>query len=76
MKSKLIAYCIVVMTALAPLLAEGQNPPMPNWGSDPGSGNSPVGGGASLGGGLVTMLVMAAGYGTRKIYQSRKRLLE
>ncbi len=74
---RLLTGCLLglLLTAAPPLL-DGQNPPAPNWGNDPSGGNSPVGGGASLGGGIVTMLVLAAGYGTRRVYQHRKRILE
>ncbi len=61
---------------MAPSLLSGQNPPLPNGGNDPGGTNSPIGGGASLGGGLITMVALAVGYGTRKIYNSRKRIME
>lgn len=53
-----------------------QVPPHPNEGGGPGSGDIPVGGGASVGGGLLVMLSLAAGYGTRKIYDFRRKILE
>ena len=76
MKSKVTGSIIILLLALAPLLMSGQNPPSPNWGNDPGNGNNPIGGAAPIGGGLVTMLVLAAGYGSRKLYSNRKRILE
>ena len=66
----------VLVLTMAPSLLSGQNPPLPNEGNDPGGTNSPIGGGASLGGGLITMVALALGYGTRKIYNSRKRIME
>ena len=50
--------------------------PMP--GEDPsGSGtNPPVGGYAPVGSGLVILLALGAGYGSRKVYQARKKLVE
>jgi len=41
-----------------------------------GEGTNPVGGGAPIGGGLIIMLALAAGYGTRKVYDARKKVLE
>ena len=76
MKRKTIAYTAALLLALSPLMLAGQNPPLPNGGSNPSGGNSPIGGGASLGGGLITMLALAAGYGTKKIYNGRKRIME
>jgi len=54
----------------------GQVPPHPNDGGGPGSGDIPVGGGASIGGGFLILLSLAAGYGSKKIYEYRKRSLE
>jgi hypothetical protein len=76
MKRNVTGFIFVLLLSAAPLLLAGQNPPAPNWGNDPYGSSSPVGGGASLGGGLVTLLALAAGYASRKIYTHRKRILE
>ncbi|MCD4791371.1 MAG: hypothetical protein K8R37_15360 [Bacteroidales bacterium] len=52
-----------------------QSPPHPNGGNAPGSGNTPVGGGAAIGGGLIIMLALGIGYGARKIYDARRKVL-
>ena len=41
-----------------------------------GEGANPVGGGAPIGGGLIIMLALAAGYGTKKVYDARKKVLD
>jgi hypothetical protein len=48
------------------------------WGSGaPSGGNTPVGGGgAPIGSGMVLLIVMAAGYGGKKVYDARKKLAE
>jgi hypothetical protein len=49
--------------------------PMP--GGDPsGGGNAPVGGYAPIGSGLVILLALGAGYGSKKVYNARKKLVE
>ncbi len=69
---------ILVVTAFilaGPLFMMAQNPPHPNGGSGPTGGNTPVGGGAPIGGGMLIMLSLAIGYGTRKVYDARKKLI-
>jgi len=63
---KIIRTLIIAMMFSFPLLILAQNPPHPNGGSAPGSGNTPVGGGAPIDGGITVMLLLAAGYATRK----------
>jgi hypothetical protein len=46
----------------------------PNPGGGPGSGDEPVGGGAPIGSGLFVMLSLAATYGSKKVFDARKRL--
>ena len=66
---KLIRILVISFILMSiPLFMLAQNPPHPNGGGAPGAGNTPVGGGAPIGGGLIIMLVLGAGYGTRKIY--------
>ena len=53
-----------------------QSPPPPNGGNGaPSGGNTPVGGGAPIGSGIVLLITLAAGYGTKKVYSSTKRKL-
>lgn len=76
MKRKTIGIMVILFMAVLPFLLPAQNPPMPNGGNDPPADISAIGGGASLGGGIITMLTLALGYGVRKIYDSRRRILE
>ncbi|MCD4696099.1 MAG: hypothetical protein K8S16_07635 [Bacteroidales bacterium] len=43
-----------------------------------GAGSAPVGGGggAPIGGGFIILFSLAFGYGTRKIYATRKKVLD
>ena len=68
----LTVFFITFTVALNNLLAQ----PMP--GGDPsGSGsNPPVGGYAPIGSGLVILLALGAGYGSKKVYDARKKLDE
>jgi hypothetical protein len=63
----LIVFPLFILTA--------QTPPHPNGGGGPGGGNTPVGGGAPLDGGLLIMLSLAAGYGTKKVYNRKGKAL-
>lgn len=74
MKKSLIGLLFAMFIYVCSLTA--QVPPHPNEGGGPGSGDLPVGGGASIGGGLLILLSLAAGYGSKKIYEFRKRSLE
>ncbi len=69
---KILAILFVV---LVPVILSAQ--PMP-WdpGVGGGTGGAPVGGGAPIGGGLLIMLSLAIGYGTKKIYDIRKKVLD
>jgi len=72
---KVIQILAIVLVILVPVILTAQ--PLPN---DPaiggGSGLYPVGWGAPIGGGLLIMLSLAIGYGTRKIYEIRKKVLD
>jgi hypothetical protein len=71
---KAIQILAIALVVLVPVILTAQ--PMPY---DPsiggGAGASPVGG-APIGGGLLIMLSLAFGYGARKIYEIRKKVLD
>ncbi|MCD4681688.1 MAG: hypothetical protein K8R86_00280 [Bacteroidales bacterium] len=74
---KVIQILAILLVILVPVILTAQ--PMP-W--DPsiggGAGSAPVGGGgggAPIGGGLIILLSLAIGYGTKKIYDIRKKVL-
>ena len=57
------------------LYTRAQNPPHPNSGGEPGSGNTVVGGqqgGAPIGSGNFLLLGLALLYATKKVKESRK----
>jgi hypothetical protein len=68
----LTIFFITFTVALNSLMAQ----PMP--GGDPSGdpNNQPVGGYAPVGSGLVILLALGAGYGTKKVYDARKKILE
>ena len=72
---KVIQILAIAIIILVPAILSAQ--PMP-WdpGIGGGAGSAPVGGGAPIGGGLIIMLSLAIGYGTRKIYEARKKVLD
>lgn len=72
---KVIQILAIAIVILVPVILTAQ--PMPNDVSiGGGAGSAPVGGGAPIGGGLLIMLSLAIGYGTRKIYEIRKKVLD
>jgi len=68
----LTVFFITFTVALNSVLGQ----PMP--GNDPSGGgtNAPVGGYAPIGSGLVILLALGAGYGSKKVYDARKKLVE
>jgi hypothetical protein len=72
---KVIQVLAILFVILVPVILTAQ--PMPY---DPsiggGAGSAPLGGGAPIGGGLLILLSLAVGYGTKKIYDIRKKVLD
>ena len=76
MKTYIVKILLIagLMIASLSLYSQSAPPPPP---SDPGaSGNPPVGGGAPIGAGAGMLLLMAAGYGAKKVYDARQKLAE
>ena len=72
---KVIQILAIVLVVLVPMILAAQPQPWdPTIGG--GEGAAPVGGGAPIGGGLLIMLSLAIGYGTKKIYDARKKVLD
>ena len=71
---KTIQILAILFVVLVPVILSAQ--PMPfDPGIGGGTGGNPVGGGAPIGGGLLIMLSLAIGYGTKKVYELRKRVM-
>jgi hypothetical protein len=68
----LTVFFITFTVALNSLIAQ----PMPGGDPSGGGNNPPVGGYAPIGSGLIILLAMGAGYGTKKVYNARKKILE
>lgn len=68
----LTVFFITFTVALNSLLAQ----PMPGGDPSGGGANPPVGGYAPIGSGLVILLALGAAYGTKKLYEIRKKILE
>jgi len=71
MKKYLIIAGLFLMFSISvsEMFAQGE-PPHPNNGNDPGSGNTPVGGGAPVGEGIVSLITMAALFGSAKVMRN------
>jgi len=72
---KIIQVLTFVAYVMVPFILSAQPQP---WdpGVGGGEGNNPVGGGAPIGGGLLILLSLAIGYGSKKIYDARKKVLD
>ena len=72
---KVIQILAIALVILVPVILSAQ--PLPyDPGIGGGQGVNPVGGGAPIGGGLLIMLSLAIGYGTMKIYNVRRKVLD
>jgi hypothetical protein len=75
MKKTFAKLCIVGTLALAPALLTAQPTPGNNSNGNAVGGN-PIGGGAApAGSGIALLLGLAAAYGGKKVYDTRKTLL-
>ncbi len=72
---KIIQVLTFVAYVMVPFILTAQPQP---WDPAAGGGNAsnPVGGGAPIGGGLLILLSLAIGYGSKKIYDARKKVLD
>jgi hypothetical protein len=68
----LTVFFITFTVALNTIIGQ----PMP--GGDPSGGgvNPPVGGYAPLGSGIFLLIAMGLGYGTKKMFNARKKIME
>lgn len=65
--NKLIATLLLFVFIVINVMADA--PPDPGGGP---TGGDPVGGGSPLGGSLLIMLILATGYGAKRIWDIRK----
>ncbi|MCB0821642.1 MAG: hypothetical protein KDC09_03045 [Bacteroidales bacterium] len=72
---KVVQILAILFVVLVPVILSAQ--PLPyDTGVGGGAGANSVGGGAPIGGGLLIMISLAIGYGTKKIYDARKKVLD
>ncbi|MBN2173602.1 MAG: hypothetical protein JW731_05700 [Bacteroidales bacterium] len=72
---KLVLISLLILVIIIPNLLTAQPQPWdPAWNG--GEGAYPIGGGAPIGGGLLILLSLAIGYGVRKIYEARRKVLD
>jgi hypothetical protein len=71
---KAVQILAIVLVILIPVILTAQ--PFPPEPYSNGQGVNPVGGGAPIGGGLLILLSLAIGYGSKKIYDIRKKVLD
>jgi len=67
---------VILFVLLVPVILSAQPLPYGGDGFGGGEGVTPTGGAAPIGGGLLIMLSLAIGYGTKKIYDARKKVLD
>ena len=65
---KLFVLSVLAIFFSLTLLAQAPPPPP----SNAGAGGGPVGGSAPIGSGLVLLITLAAGYGAKKVFNSKK----
>jgi hypothetical protein len=73
---KLIKTAAIVVLLIGSGLVNAQNPPHPNSGGAPGSGNTVVGGqqgGAPIGSGTFLLIGLAGLYAGKKAYKLKKQ---
>jgi hypothetical protein len=66
---------LVILVCLPAFLNNIYADQPPDPGGGPGGGD-PVGGGSPIAGGTFIMLILGLLYGTKKVFNSRKKLLE
>ena len=71
---KAVQILVILFVILVPVILSAQ--PLPYGGDGFGGGEGgPPGGGTPIGGGLLIMLSLAIGYGAKKIYSIRKKVM-
>ena len=74
-KSLIFTLFLLGFMALSQI-SQAQFPPPPPSGGKGGDTNGVPGGGAPIGSGIVLLITLAAGYGGKKVFDARKRLVD
>ena len=72
---KAIQILVILFVILVPVILTAQPLPYGGDGFGGGEGATPGGGAAPIGGGLLIMLSLAIGYGAKRIYSIRKKVM-
>ena len=71
-----VLFIVLLLTGTAFFSGvNAQDPPPPPPGGGHGSGSNQTGGAAPLDGGLSILIALGLSYGTKKVYDIRKRLV-
>jgi hypothetical protein len=77
MKKVILNLIISGLFVVVPVIIASASSPPPPPPPGGGGGSTPIGGGAApIGSGLVILISMGAAYGTKKVFDARKRLEE
>ena len=71
-RNRFINLFLILIFQLFAVTAIGEMTGPSDPGGGPETGDPPLGGGAPIGGGAAIMVVMAAAYGGKKVYDLRK----
>jgi hypothetical protein len=66
---------LVILVCLPAFISNIYADQPPDPGGGPGGGD-PVGGGSPIAGGTFIMVILGMAYGTKKVFNNRKKLLE
>jgi hypothetical protein len=77
MKKAILTLVIFISLIIVPVIMVSASapPPPPPPGGDPGN-STPIGGAAPIGSGFVILLSLGAAYGSKKVFDARKKIEE
>lgn len=77
MKKAILNLIISGLFIVVPVIVASASAPPPPPPGGPGGSDNPIGGGpAPIGSGIIMLISLGAAYGTKKVYDARKRLEE
>jgi hypothetical protein len=76
MKGKIFLLAAILMFVALSEIAMGQPPPPPPSGGHGINNNQPAGAGAPVGSGVIILITLSAAYGTKKMYNARRKKME
>jgi len=76
MKKRFVRIAGTLLMVMIGSAVFAQDPPPPPNGGHGQSGNQQPGGSAPIGGGIALLIGLAAMYGSKKVFDARKKLME